>query len=388
MRTRGSMAVIGALLMLLATGCPTPPVGGGDPTPVGSLSRITSYAWPTDTSFISGDGQWVFYVTEDGNDAEGALHLWSRATLQDLAITDASKRTRPLGISADGRYSTFSRDEGNGQWSLNSYDRTTQVTTTVAGASVDRGSAVHTSAAGAVLYAAFSPTQSVVHRWTPSTETDETLLTGSGTVVPVAMSPDGNSGAFVVSASDLGAAGDGLYAGPLGGPLTLVAAGQIDEAHPFASPFFAANIAMTNDGDVIYTRFTEGAQPFIIGSGIIRLWKSADGSTTDLVSKAGRVLATTGMSADGRFISYLNVVAPLNTGDFDGSEGHFPLDGRVERLDRQTGTATLMAYGRVGIGELAVSALADDGNAAVIASNDPAGDANNDLMDLFLWENV
>lgn len=388
MRARGALAVMGAALVLLATGCPTPPTGGGDPVPVGSLSRITSYTWPTDTSFISGDGQWVFYVTEDGNDNEGALHLWNRATSQDVAITDASKRTRPLGLSTDGRYSTFSRDEGSGQWSVNSYDRTTGTTTTVPSATINGDSVVRTSASGAVLYAVNDGTNSVVHRWTPSTGIDETVLTGSNFLLPLAMSPDGNSAVYILFGSDLATSGDGLYAGPVGGPLSLVVNGQLDEQHPFATPFFASNVAISNSGDVIYTRFTEGSENYIIASGVIRLWSAADATTVDLVAPAGRVAATTGISGDGRYISYLNLPAPLNTGDFDGSEGKFPAGGRIERLDRQSATSILMTYGRVGIGELAVSALSDDGNSAVIASNDPSGDDNGELMDLFLWANT
>lgn len=387
MRTRGALAVIGALLMVLATGCPPPPTGGGNPTPVGSLSRITSYTWPTDTSFISGDGQWVAYVTEDGADQEGVIRLWDRTTLQDVAITDASKRTRPVGLSTDGRYLTFTRDEGSGTWSINSYDRTTATITTVGSTPSDIDDLVRTSASGEVLYLAGIPGGWELHRWTPSTGTNDVVLSGTGFLAPVAMSPDGTSAAYVSFGSDAVNSGDGLYAGPLAGPLTQVVAGGIDSEHPYAAPFMYANVAITNAGDVIYTRFTEGNQPWMIAMGTIRLWTAATGTTTDLVSQAGRVVASTGMSADGRFLSYLNVPAPLNTGDFDGSEGKFPAGGRVDRLDRQTSTTALLAYGRVGIGELTIGALADDGNSAVIASNDPAGDTNGELMDLFLWEN-
>ncbi len=386
MRTRFSMAVLGATLMVLATACPTPPTGGSDPVPVGTLSRLTSYAWGTSTARISGDGEWVAYLLENPDDPGQGVHLWERATLQDVAVTDVSKGTQLFGISTDGRYVTFARDEGSGSWSVNSYDRTNQFTTQV-GTTTTRGF-VQASAAGQVLYTAPTPTGVTMHRWSPATGIDETLFTSVGFAVPVAFSPDGESATYLMSGSDLGVSGDGLYAGPAGGPLTLVKAGAVIEDHPFAMEYFYNNVAITNDGDVVYTRFTEGAQPWIVATGSIKLWTKSTGTTTDLVNQAGRVVATTGVSADARYVSYLNLAAPLDTGTFDGSQGVFPAGGQADRLDRQSSTTALMAYGRVGIGELNIGTLADDGKTAVVVSNDPSGDTNGNLQDLFLWEEL
>lgn len=391
-RARGALiaAMLGAVAVL-ATACPSSDPAA-PPVPVGTRSRITSYPGASATASISADGQWVAYVGDQTADDNGALYLWSRASLMVTEIIgNANGGLKLLGISTDGRYVTvatfqaIANDPPTGQSPyVYSYDRVDGVLRFVA--EVNTPDATVVAGDGTITFHPGTANNSDLSKWDPATQVVSPVLTSAALTLPFAVSSNGAYLALFTNDTNLpGVTGPGLYRRDSAGVLDLV----VTVTTPFGltGDFLPNNLTVTDQGDVIYTVFSEGSGPLILGSGSTRVWSGTTHSTLT-IEVPGRVIATAGVSPDGRYLMYLSEAAPLDTGPLDGALGVFPSDGRVEVLDRQTSITKLIGYGRVGVGELTNRGIAADGSSAVFASNDPAGDTNGNDLDVFFWEDT
>lgn len=389
---RGATAVA-TMLLLAVPACAGGGTGGGAGAgAVGTSARITSYAGASTTSAISADGQWVAYLGDSPNaNDSGDLYLWSRATQVAARLTShVGNGPRRPGISADGRYVVFTSFDdlggvvpGDSSPYAYSYDRISATFTYIAGLgngiNQDDDGALMSSDGSTVLYTA---PNGALSSWSRATATSTTLVSGNQRIHPAAINANGTYTVFYTEATDV-AGGPGLYRRDVSGVITAVLPGVQGN-----TSFIPGSVAVSYAGDVIYTLLSQGSSPQLIGAGVIKEWLAATQVTNVIVTEVGRIVAASGVSPEGRFVSYLSEPAPLDTNPLDGANPHFPAGGQAKLLDRSTGTTSVIAEGHIGVGELQLNAVSDDGRTVVYGSNDltPGVDGNGADMDLFYWQ--
>lgn len=393
MRRSGVSLVLAAVVAVVGA-CTPPSGGGGIPTIPGTFTRVTPGDDVSGTGVISGDGQWVAFVSSASNfggavnDAD--LFLWERATNTITRIT-ASGNGRPClpRLSADGKTLVFlSMDDLGGSPSslpaVYLHDRVTETThfvgeSTPSSGCRDDGQELALSADGnTVVWTRGTEVLS----WDRATETTTTQLSGDGVFVALSLSPSGQFATFASNSTNLDASPDpGIFVAELGTP-NIYRARNLNPG--FEMPL---GTATDDDGNALINVLFDGGGPNLIGQGAILSWTRAT-QTLGTVVDDGRVNGMVGTSADGRYVTYLSFPSPLDTTPLDGGNPLFPATGELRIKDRTANTVGIVRSGRVGVTDLAGDWMSANGNTVLFGSNDNVvGTDNNGIkMDLFVWQ--